>query len=628
MALLPLLFNPGVNREKTNYANKGGWFDCDKVRFRQGFPEKIGGWVRFSQNTFLGTARSLFGWATLNGEQLYGLGTNLKYYAVQGGGLIDITPLRATSNLGTDPITTVAMGSGVLNVFDDDHGANIGDFVTISGSTGPVDGIAASLINAEHQITDIVDSDNYLIEVAGTATSGSVSGGGSSVVAEYQISVGLDTTSLGLGWGADPWGSGGWGEPASTKTVGEILRLWHQDNFGEDLLFNVRDGAIYYYDVSAGVSTRAVDLTSVSGAENVPTVARQIMVSDNDRHVIAFGCNDIGSSIQDLLLIRWSNQENVTNWTPTGLINGVAASAGKLRLGQGSEIVRAIETQREILVWTDVSLHSFRFLGASEFTFGQERVGTHITILSANAVASTGSEVYWMGDGVFYMYDGVVRPLECDIEEYVFQSLTTLQREKITAGINRQNSEIWWFMPRGSSETAENNFYAVFNYKDKIWYYGTIVRTTWIDSQFEAVPMAAGVDGYIYLHETGNDDGSVIPVAPIEAYITSNPIEVGEGQRQIVTKRLIPDVDFSGSTSDTPVVTVSLTPRNFPGGTLLTADSGTVTRTASAPVEVFTEEVGMRVRGRTLVYEIRSTETGVKWRHGVPRIDGSMKGKQ
>ena len=598
------------------------------MRFRDGLAEKIGGWQRFSQDQFLGTARSLFGWSTLIGEQLYALGTNLKFYIVQGGSYLDVTPIRRSLTLGNNPFTTVSAGSTLVTVFDDDHGANPNDFVIFAGATGPVDGIPASELNTEHQIVEVIDSDNYRISVTTPATAGVVNGGGAAVTATYQINVGLNTTALGLGWGAGPWGFDGWGSPSDQLTVGEILRLWHQDSFGEDLVFNVRDGAIYYIDVSAGLGVPGVLLSSRAGATDVPVVARQVLVSNNDRHVIAFACNAIGQTQQDLLLVRWSNQENAPNWNPLGEVNGVAATAGELRLNEGSEILRALETQREILIWTDTSLHSMRFLGTSFATFGQEIVGSNISLIAPNAVVSNGTETYWMGEGVFYLYDGRVTEIPCDIEEFVFRDLTTVQREKITAGVNRRENEIWWFMPRGDDPEAENNFYVVFNYKNPAWYYGTIVRTVYIDSQFEPRPLAAGTDGYLYLHETGFDDGSTNPPSAIEAYVTSSLIEIGDGERFMFVRRIIPDVTFRGSTEPNPSLSIILTPRNYPGGPERTADSVSVMQSVEVPIEQYDAFRTVRLRGRMLTYEVRSTGLGVAWRHGTPRLDAAARGKR
>lgn len=627
MPLAKLEFRPGIVRDQTEYTNTGGWFSCDKVRFREGVPEKIGGWQRFSQERFLGTARSLFAWATLVGEQLYALGTHLKYYVVRGGEFIDVTPIRTTTALGNDPFTTTAAGSRLVAVAAPAHGAVPNDFVTFSGATGPIDGIPASEFNREHQIVDLSDTDAgnaYVIQVDTAAAAGSVSGGGAAVQAEYQINTGLDTTVLGLGWGADPWGFGGWGAPAVSLAVGDRLRLWHEDNFGEDLVFNVRDGGIYYKDVSS-INDRAILLADHPLAVDVPTVATQILVSNNDRHVIAFGANDVGQSEQDPLLARWSNQENVFNWNQLG----AAATAGSLRFNQGSRIIRGIETQREILVFTDVSLHSFRFLGSGSFVFGQTVVGTNVSLIAPNAVVTNGSSLFWMGQGKFYVYTGAVQEIPCPLRDFIFRDLNNFQLEKITAGVNRRESEIIWFMPRNGAEgLGENNFYVIFNYKQNIWYYGTMERTVWIDSQFEPRPLAASTQGYLLAHEVGNDDAEAQPAQPINAFIQSSEFEIGDGERFMLVNRIIPDITFVQSTAQTPGVVLTLTPVNYPGATSGEPDARAVARGAQVPLEEFDDFRSVRVRGRAMQYRIESTAMGVGWRHGSTRLDMRPDGRK
>jgi len=432
MPLTKLQFKPGINRDVTSYSNEGGWVDSDKIRFRFGFPEKIGGWVKYSSSTFLGTCRALHAWVTLNGTRYLGLGTHLKYYIEIGQSYFDVTPIRKTS---TNSITFAksATGSPLINVTDSSHGAVANDFVTISGAVSLGGVITADVLNQEYQITSITSENVYVIsakDTSGTtvnANSSDTGNGGSGVDGSYQINVGLDTEVGGTGWGAGTWGRSTWGSGTDVGVTTE-LRLWSHDNYGEDLLINPRDGGIYYWDSSAGTSTRAVEIGSVSGASDTPTIAKQVMVSDNNRHVIAFGANTINTTVQDPLLIRFSDQENYLDWTPVA-----TNSAGDLRIGSGSNFVRALETKREILIWTNSSLHSMSFLGAP-FTFGIQPLSSGITIMGPNAVAAVNDIVFWMGKDNFYMYDGQTKQLPCSVKEEVFFNFNEGQEEKVYSG--------------------------------------------------------------------------------------------------------------------------------------------------------------------------------------------------
>lgn len=616
---LKLSFRPGINRESTDYGNTGSWFDCDKVRFRDGYPEKIGGWVRFTVEAVIGTGRSLFGWSTLSSAVYYGVGTNLKYYQLAGGLPYDITPLRRTVTLGADPFTTGASGSSTITVTDIANGAVAGDFVTFSGATG-FDGILAADLNGEQEIVEIIDSDTYTFTVSSTAVAGGVSGGGAVVEAEYQVNTGLDRTVLGDGWGTGTWGDGGWGEPSEDLTDSDRLRIWYQDNFGEDLLFNVRDAGIYIKKGVQDPATRGTLLSDEIGAVDVPTTCRQVLVSDVDRHVLAFGCNGAFSSIRDPLLIRWSDQESAVNWD----VADTTTTAGSLRIDRGSEILRAIETQNETLVFTDTSLHSIRYVGPP-FTFGQTRLGVNISLISPNAVATNGSQAYWMGQGVFYVYDGLIQQLDCEIEDFVFSRINNSQLEKICTGLNRREGEVTWFIP---TTTSENDFYVTYNYKYKIWYYGTLGRTAWIDSRFETTPLAVSPDGFVYQHEIGADDGSTMPVTPISAYIESSDFEIGDGDQFIYMRRHIPDVTFRNSSNAMPAITVTLSARNYPGAAPYNSVSADVTQTATVPVTQSTQKNDIRLRGRSFQYRIDSSDVGVEWRIGSPRIEIGTDGRR
>lgn len=609
MPLAKLQFRPGINRESTSYANEGGWFDCDKVRFHQGFPEKFGGWQKYSSSTYLGTARALHNWVALDGSDFMGVGTHLKYYIEEGGGYNDITPLRTTTSAG-DVTFSATDGSTTLTVADSSHGAQESDFVTFSGAVSLGGLVTADVLNQEYQITRLVDANSYEVTLDSAANSSDTGNGGASVVGAYQISVGLNTQVGGTGWGAGTWSRGTWGSGTTITTETE-LRLWTQDNFGEDLLINPRDSAIYYWDKTSGLSSRAVEIGTLGGASNTPTVAKQIMVSDNDRHVIAFGANPLGSSDQDNLLIRFSDQESLTDWTPTA-----TNTAGDLRLGSGSEFIQAVETKREILVFTDRSLHSMRFIGPP-FTFGIQQLASNITIIGPKSAVATEDFVFWMGIDNFYVYDGRTANLPCTVRDYVFEDFNSAEAEKVFAGVNSQWGEVIWFYPSASS--SENDRYVVFNYIEKVWYYGNLARTAWRDRGLRTYPIAAGSsedNNYLYNHEIGvDDDGSAM-----DAYIESSQIDIGDGDKFLLIHRLIPDLTFTGS-SGTPVANFTLEAREYPGSAYDTITNGTVTRSATSPVEQFTNQLDMRLRGRSFAIKVDSDSLGTRWRLGAPRVD-------
>jgi hypothetical protein len=628
--LAKLQFSPGVNRETTSYTNEGGWFDCDKIRFRAGLPEKIGGWTRLGSSSFLGTCRVMHQWRTIALDNYLGLGTNLKYYIEEGEGYYDITPIRATTAAG-DVTFAATDGSAVLTVADVGHGAVAGDFVTFSGATSLGGNITAAILNQEYRIESIVNADSYTINaraVAGLsaitvngqysptlvlANSSDSSNGGVSVIGEYQINVGLDTTVFGNGWGAGTWSRGAWGSGANINVVTDTLRLWSNDNFGEDLIINVVSGGIYYWDASSGLSTRAVPLSALSGASNPPSVATKVIVSDVDRHVIAFGANPIGSSDQDPLLIRFSDQENAADWTPS-----TTNTAGDLLVGAGSRIVTALETRQQILVYTDASLHAMQYLGPP-FVFGINMISESISIMGPNACIAVDDNVYWMGQNEFYVYSGSVQKLPCSVKDFVFSDFNSLQSEKVFACTNSAFSEIWWFYPSADSQNI--NRYVVYNYSENAWYYGTMSRSAWVDRGVSATPIAAGLDGYLYLHESGFDDGSTSPASPLTAYIESSQLDIQDGNNFSFVSRMIPDITFRNSTAQPPSAIFTLKARNFPGGAYLQDDAETVTKTASTPVEQFTNQVYVRLRGRSIALRVESTGLGVGWRLGTPRVD-------
>jgi hypothetical protein len=626
MPLKKLTLRPGVNKENTRYTSENGWYECDKVRFRQGTPEKIGGWAKISASTFQGICRSLSNWITLANINLLGVGTNLKFYIEQGGMYNDITPLRTTVTINNNPFALTA--STTVTVTDTAHGCTTGDFVTFSGAVdigGVGTNVTASVLNREFQVT-VVDANTYTIQISvvpnATAIAGSP-GGGAAVVAAYQIPVGPAVAIPLSGWGAGTWGSGSWG---LTSTSGSALRLWSQSNFGEDLIFGPRGGNLYYWDASAGVSTRAVALSSLAGANGVPTVQNFIAVSDISRFVFAFACNEIGSSVQDPLLIRWSDQESATDWTPAA-----TNQAGSLRLSFGSEIVAAIQTRQEIVVFTDSALYSLQYLGAPE-VWGAQLLGDNISIESQNAVAIGSGVVYWMGVDKFYKYDGRVNTLKCDLRRHVFGDINQDQGSQIFAGTSEGFNEVWWFYCSAGSTTI--NRYVVYNYLEEIWYYGTMERTAWLDSGLLDFPIAATYHKNIVLHENGVDDNVTGTPLAINAYIESAEFDIEDGQNFGFIWRMLPDVTFTGSTISNPSLNMTLIPMKGSGSGFNTpqslggSSSAAVTRTATVPIEQFTNIVYIRVRGRQLIMKAESTGLGVTWQLGSPRIDVRPDGRR
>ncbi len=632
MALSKLQFRPGVNREVTSYTNEGGWFDIDHVRFQKGFPEKIGGWQKSSSNSFLGTCRALHPWVSLDRDRYIGVGTHLKYYIDEGGFYNDITPIRLTTAAG-DVTFAATNGSYTITVTDASHGAVVNDFVTFSGAASLGGNITAAVLNQEYQITEIVDNNSYKIDARAANTpiyditvdgqltptyvtaNGSDSGnGGGSVVGAYQINTGLDITVSGAGWGAGTWSRGTWGSASTDPIVSNTIRLWSHDNFGEDLLINVRDGGIYYWDQTGTVNTRAVDITTLAGGQSVPTVAKQVMVSDRDRHVLAFGCDtEANPGVQDPLAIRFSDQESLTDWQTTS-----TNTAGELRLGSGSEIVTAVETRQQVLVFTDTTLYAMQFLGPP-FTFGVTALSENITIAGPNAAIAVDDTVFWMGRSEFYIYSGAVQRLPCTVRDFVFSDINEGELEKITVGLNTEHSELWWFYP--SLNSGEVDRYVVYNYTEQVWYYGSFARTAWVDRGIFDFPFAANTDGYIYEHEIGFDDGTTDPETPIVAYIQSSPMDIGDGEQFMLLRKMIPDVDFKSSTAIIPDVNITLDVKNAPDGTYSVSQTDAFVKTQSVPVDSRTEQLYFRLRGRQMRFKIQSNDTGVTWRLGSPRLD-------
>jgi len=642
MPFTKLQFRPGINRETTSYSNEGGWFDSEKIRFKAGFPEKIGGWVKKAIYSFLGTCRSLHPYVSLGGTQLIGVGTSVKFYIDEGGFFYDITPIRTTTAAG-DVTFSATASSSTITVTDLNHGAVVNDFVTFSGAVSLGGDITADVLNQEYQIDDVQDGDTYTISARAantsiasitedgqlnpalvTATGSDTGNGGSSVVGTYQINSGLTVAVTGTGWGAGTWGRSTWGS-GTTLTANNQLRIYSQDNYGEDLVFTVRGGGVYYWDTDSddyGVN-RATALSDLPGADSTtPTVANQVIVSDVDRHVILFGCgSETNPGVLDPLLIRFSDQANpFTVWK-----SETTNTAGDLVVGSGSEIITAIETRQQILVITDVSVHSMQFLGPP-FTFGINQIAENITIASPNAAVPVGDSVYWMGARDFYVYNGQVSKLPCSVLSYVFNDFNYNQTEKVTSGSNSAFSEIWWFYP--SSSATEVDRYVVYNYEQNIWYYGTLTRTAWQDRGLQTYPIAASTDGYVYLHENGQNDGSTNPSTAITSYIQSSQIDVGDGNRFVFINSMIPDVTFDSSVSNSPSLNFTLETRNYPGGPYLQTDTEAVTQSATSPVEQFTNQVFMRLRGRSFALKVESNTTDIQWRLGSPRVEARQDGRR
>ena len=701
MPLKKIIFRPGVNRENTRYTNENGWYESEKVRFRQGTPEKIGGWQRFSTSTFQGVCRSLWNWVTLGYLNLIGVGTNLKFYIESGGIYNDITPLRVTNALGANPFST-QINSTTVTVTDASGGFATGEFVTFSNATT----VAGLDLNGEYQLT-LVSSTTYTITAASQASS-TTTGGGSAVLAAYQISVGAEYAVPLVGWGAGTWGSGEWGIGTTTTSP---LRLWSQYNFGEDLIFGYQGGPIYYWNATYGVtsttitvtiaspavltlgvnlvngdavvfqttgvlptgitagtvyyvinvsgttcnisatyngaaintsvsqsgthqlSVRGIPLTSVGGASGVPIIQNLVFVSDASRFVFAFGCNALGSTTQNPMLIRWSDQESFTEWTPSA-----TNQAGDLQLSRGSRIVTVAQSRQELLVWTDSSLYSLQYVGAP-IVWSSQLVGDNISIAGPKAVAYANGVSYWMGVDKFYKYDGRTQTLTCDLRKFIYGDIELLQKDQFFASTNEGFNEVWFFYCSSGSNTIDR--YAVYNYSENqgngAWYYGTMVRTAWIDSGLRDYPVAAtysALTGNLVNHEFGVDDNATGTTLPIEAYITSAEFDLDDGHNFSFIWRVLPDITFTGSQAASPSATMYLLPMQNSGSgynspaSVGGINSAAVTRTAVLPIEVFTGQINTRVRGRQLTMKIESTAIGVQWQLGAPRLDIRSDGRR
>ena len=700
MALKKLKLKSGVNKENTRYTSENGWFISDKMRFRQGTPEKIGGWVRISASTFQGVCRSLWNWVTLASINLIGVGTNLKFYIEQGGAYNDVTPIRAISTINNNPFVATN-GSATITVTDTAHGAFTGDFVTFSGAVGLGGNITATVLNANYQIT-VINANSYTFTATATANATDASGspgGGAAVIAAYEIHAGPAYAVAVNGWGGGPWGSGTWGVGVNSFNS---IQLWSQSNFGEDLIYAPRGGAIYYWDAQIGVapltftvtiafpavltvalrngtavylnttgalptglvvgtiyyvvgstgttcnlsltyggaaintsgtqsgiqtiSPRGIDIVQLGGASDCPTVQNLIFVADVSRFVFAFGCNDYSSAVQDPMLIRWSDQESVTNWTPSA-----TNQAGSIRLSHGSEIITCVQTRQEIVVFTDSALYSLQYQGPP-VVWSSQLLGDNTSIIGPNAAVVASGVIYWMGVEKFYKYDGRTQTMRCDLLRHIFQDINLSQASQVFAGTNEGFNEVWWFYCSASSTTID--LYVIYNYSEDVWSYGTLGRTAWLDSGLRNHPLAATYSYNLVDHEQGNDDNvSGTPVA-ISSIIGSAEFDIDDGDHFGFVWRMLPDITFRGSDAASPQVTMTLIPMQNSGSgynnpiSVGGNSSATVTRTSTSVIEQFTGQVYVRVRGRQMIIQIESNQLGCAWQLGSPRIDIKQDGRR
>jgi hypothetical protein len=614
MPLSKLQFKPGLNRDQTNYAGEGGYYECDKVRFRSGFPQKIGGWLRYGTFTLAGICRQMFNYITTNLDNIMAYGTTEKLYLEVGENLVDITPLRATfTSPATNNCFATTNGLTTVTVNINGHGAAAEDWVTFSGVVGPVNGIPTSELNAEFQVVTVTGSNSFTITVATAATS-TGSGGGTNITAAFQINAGVSVVFYGYGWGAGVWGRSGWGSGSIVPFVARQAD-WFMDNLDNDLVANVREGPIYYWTYNAVFNTRAVLLSSLPGATDVPTQAQQILVSQNDKHLLCFGSTPYGGGSFDPLLIRWANQDEPTNWTPAP-----TNTAGFLRVSRGSRIIRALPTRQEILVWTDSHLFSMQFTGTTD-VFSLQEFADNVSIMSPRACISANNTTYWMGQDKFYAYSGRVETLPCTLRNYVFNDFNYDEAVQVVCGTNEQWHEVWWFYPSASSNT--NNRYVIYNYMERVWYYGSLARTAWLDSPLRQYPQAVG-GNLVYNHEQGLNDDTL----PMTSFITTNDFDLQDGDQLILIKRIIPDVDFNGSTATAPKVMMTMKPRNFPGSNYSNTNEPDVERSTTVPIEQYTEQIFIRARARQMGFKIQSEDLNVQWQLGAPRLDGRPDGKR
>jgi hypothetical protein len=691
MPLQKLQFKPGINREGTNYSNEGGWYDCDKIRFRSGNPEKIGGWTQQSPNQYLGVARALWGWVDLSGNNFLGIGTNLKYYIEKGADYFDVTPIITTSTLvnkcstafstlngtitatatslvltsaasfpstggiiridsetisytGKSSNTLTGLVRGVNSTTAASHttGANVGaytvtisdvsynpyagDYLTITGGT-PFGGITLS---GEYVVSGVPSGSTYTITAATFATSLATASGGTIVVA-YQIPVGTNVATFGTGWGTGPWSRGSWGS-GYTSVLSSQLRLWSNDNYGQNLFIAPRTGAVYYWLATNGVASRAQPLDTLATAAGkdgtyVPNNVLQVLTAPIQQFVICMGSNPYISgspnSTFNPLLVRWSDQADEYEWVPA-----VTNQAGEFALSNGSEIIGARTTRQEILIWTDTALYSMQYLGAP-YVWGFQILMDNLSIMSPNAMVTVNNVTYWMGRDKFYMYSGRVETLPCTIRQYIFQDVNIDQNYQIFAASNEGYNEVWWFyVSNDVQDSTLIDKYVIFNYLDQVWYFGSMARTAWLDSSLQPYPVAADYNSRLLYHESGVNDNSTAATLPIDAYIQSSDFDIGDGHNFGFVWRILPDLNFNGSNVSSPSVTMTVKPRVNSGTAYGPADNPTVQSSNVYSntqnfynIQEFTGQVYTRIRGRQMAFRIESDTVGVAWQLGAPRID-------
>jgi hypothetical protein len=632
MPLQKIQFRPGINREGTNYSNEGGYYDCDNIRFRSGYPEKIGGWIRLASNTFVGIARSLWNWIDYDaGNNYLGIGTSKKYYIEKGGTYNDVTPLIHTSSaLGAaaGPFTATT-GSNIITVTDASYNPEIGDYIVFSGAVSLGGNITAVILNQEYVVATVPSNTTYTIVASVNANASDTLKGGAVVKAEYEYPTGLDVYTIGTGWGAGPWSRSTWGS-AYTVGIGQQLRLWSNDNFGQDLVIAPRGGGIYYWKDSLGVNFRAKSLNTLATDEGfsgdyVPHTTNQISASSIQRFLIAFGANSYLSGTPntdfDPMIVRWSDQENPYEWVPA-----ITNQAGEFTLTHGSFIMGAIPTRQEILVWTNSALYSMQYLGAP-YVWGFNILMDNISVMSPNSMITVNNVTYWMGVDKFYMYSGRVETLPCSLRQYIFNDLNRDQSFQVFAGGNEGYNEVWWFYVSNSSNATEVDKYVIYNYLDRVWYYGSMARTAWLDSGIRNYPMAANYDNRILYHEAAVDDVSGLTPVAINSYIQSSDFDIGDGHNFGFVWRILPDVNFNGSNVNGPSVTMTVKPRQNSGTPYGEANSPAVpsqdnfTLRNTYNIQEFTGQVYTRIRGRQMSFRIESDTVGVAWQLGSPRLD-------
>lgn len=623
MPLKSITFRPGVSREGTNYANEGGWYATDKVRFRSGFPENIGGWQKYNINQYTNVCRSLHNWTSIIGNNYTGVGTNIRFFIEFNGTLYNITPYRLVVNplTPTDPLAVVS-GSTTITITYTDHGAATDDYISISGAVMLLSGIPDSEVNTYHQIT-VLDKDTFTFSVTTTSTY-TGGDGGAAIELKFEASAGLPVNAVGLGWGIGTWGRGAWGSAATSGGVIQQLGYWTQDNYGQDLVIAPTNGEIYYWatttsiDSAGAPNTDAVKLSTLPSAADCPSIVTGIIVTD-ENHLVALGCNAIGETTKTPMLIRWADQDNPANWTP-----GISTSAGGYKLTYGDAIVTAIKSRQETLVFTDSALYGMQYVG-TPYTFNIQPRSTNITIASPFAAISVNNITYWMGHKKFFTYNGTVESLPCSLRQYVFNDFNYGQEAQVYAGSVGEFNEIWWFYCSQNSVTPDR--YVVYNYMERIWYYGQMNRTAWLDCPAREYPIAA-IDGNLIYQENGLEDNATGTAAPLVAYIQSADFDLDDGYQFAFVRRLIPDVTFSGSTATSPAVTMTLYARDFPGGPYNEETNEPITRSTTVPVEQYTDQAWLRLRGRQVSFRISSDSTGTQWSLGIPRLELQPDGRK